>query len=382
MLTRRRQLAAKIESVEGTPETLAAADAKLLVENPLVDVDSPMHERNPVGSSLSKVGDLAGKRASSLGFSMRLRGSGIATTDAEWFKIIKACGFEVNALSSISIGAVASGPFLHGETITGGTSSATGRVVIETADGTTTLYFVAISGTFEDAETITGGTSGASATSASAPSDAGKELKPISGPGLVPSLTMATYEDGVKKSLKGARGKVKFNFKVGEPVVMEFEYSGAFGGAVDEALLSSIAHETTKPPVFLSALLSIGGYSAKIGELEIDWANVLGIRDDVNEAEGVLSYVISDRKPMGSFNPEMVTVSSHDFFGKWFANNEMVLDFQLGSISGNKFRFYAPKAQYSKVADEDRDGIATARTGFSLNGTVEPGDDELTILCL
>jgi len=382
MLTRRRQLGAKIESIEGTQEALAAADAKLLVENPVVDVDSPMHERNPVGVSLSKVGDMAGKQMANLSFSLRLRGSGVATTDAEWFKLLKACGFEVNSLSSISIGAITSGPFLHGETITGGISGATGRVVIETSDGTTTLYFVAISGTFQDVETITGATSGASATTTSAPGDAGKELKPVSSPGLVPSLTMATYEDGLKKSLKGTRGKVKFNFKVGEPVVMEFEYSGAFGGAVDEALLSSISHETTKPPVFLSALLSIGGYSAKIGELEIDWANVLGIRDDVNEAEGVLSYVISDRKPMGGFNPEMVTVSSHDFFGKWLSNIEMVLDFQLGSIAGNKFRFYAAKVQYSKVADEDREGIATARASFSLNGTSEPGDDELTILCL
>ena len=78
----------------------------------------------------------------------------------------------------------------------------------------------------------------------------------------------------------------------------------------------------------------------------------------------------------------MVTVSSHDFFGKWLSRTEMLLDFVLGSESGNKFRFYAPRVQYSKVADEDREGIATARTGFSLNGSLEPGDDEISILCL
>ena len=280
MLTRRRQLAAKIEAEEGVLEALTADDAKLLVENPVVDVDPPVHERNPVGASFSKVGDVPGKRASTLSFSMRMRGSGVATTDAEWFKLLKVCGFEVNVLSSISIGAITGGPFLHGETIQGGTSGATGRVVIKTEDGTTTLYFVALSGTFQDAETITGGISGASATTASAPAEVGKELKPISAQGSVPSLTMATFEDGLKKSLKGSRGKVKFNFKVGEPVLMELEYSGAFGGIVDAALLSSITHESTKPPVFLSALLSIAGYSARIGELDIDWANVLGVREE------------------------------------------------------------------------------------------------------
>jgi hypothetical protein len=382
MLTKRRQLAAKIEAEEGVEETLASEDAKLLVENPVVDVDPPLHERNPVGSSFSKVGDIPGKRASRLTFSLCLKGSGVPTTEPEWFKLLKACGWQVTALHSISIGAITSGPFLHGETITGGTSGATGRVVMETADGTVILYYVVLSGTFQDAETISGETSGASTTSTSDPQEAGKELRPLSASGLVPSLSMATYEDGLKKLLKGARGKVKLNFKVGEPVVLDFDFSGAYKSISDVSLLSSVVHETTKPPVFLNASLSIESLQAKISELEIDWANVLGIRDDVNDPGGVFSYIISDRKPVGSFNPEMVSVSSHDFFGKWFAGEEMVLRFMVGEASGNKFLFYAPKTQYSKVADEDREGIATARTSFSLNGTLEPGDDELAILCL
>ena len=382
MLTRRRQLAAKVESQEGIEEALASQDAKLLIENPVMDVDPPLHERNPVGSSFSKVGDLPGKSASKLTFSLRLRGSGVSTAEPEWLKLIKACGWQSTPLQSISIGAVTAGPFKHGETIVGGTSGATGRVVVDTADGITTLYFVEISGTFQDAETITGSTSGASATASSDPSEVGKELKPITDPSGVPSLTMATYEDGVKKVLKGARGKAKFNFKVGEPVVVEFDFSGAYLNTQDASLLSSIGHESTKPPVFLNAYLWIDNLQAKLSELEIDWANVLGVRDDVNEQAGIFSYVISDRKPAGALNPEMVSVSSHDFFGKWFNGDEMILNFQVGDVLGNKFWFYAPKVQYSKVADEDREGIATARASFSLNGTLEPGDDELTILCL
>ena len=47
MLTKRRQIAAKIESVEGTAETLAAADATLLVFNPSVGLPFEMAERAP-----------------------------------------------------------------------------------------------------------------------------------------------------------------------------------------------------------------------------------------------------------------------------------------------------------------------------------------------
>ncbi len=44
MLTRKRQLAVKIEAAEGTVETLAAADAKILVYNPKVSFDIAMNQ--------------------------------------------------------------------------------------------------------------------------------------------------------------------------------------------------------------------------------------------------------------------------------------------------------------------------------------------------
>jgi hypothetical protein len=62
----------------------------------------------------------------------------------------------------VSHGAVTSGPFDAGETVTGGTSSATGKVAWM---ATGHLELVDITGTFQVGETLTGGTSGATATS-------------------------------------------------------------------------------------------------------------------------------------------------------------------------------------------------------------------------
>ena len=59
-------------------------------------------------------------------------------------------------------GSVTSGPFEVGETITGGTSGATGTVL--RAIGEVAVMYNKVSGKFEDGETFTGGTSGASAT--------------------------------------------------------------------------------------------------------------------------------------------------------------------------------------------------------------------------
>lgn len=385
MLARIRQLAAKIESVEGTAETLAAADAKLLVYDPKISYDPEVFDRAPLRTHFSKVGKIFGKKAAKLSFRLEMRGSGTATTEPQWAKLLKACGFAFSNLYSINIGAITTGPFLHGETITGGTSGATGRVVIKTATGVSFIYFVAIgTATFQSGEVITGGTSGATATTSSTPSAVGKIAEPITE--SIPSLTFGSYEgesSGIRKLLKGSRGTVKFDLaKPGDPGMMDFEFMAVEAGIIDSSLLSGIVHETTKPPSFLSAAFSIDNVSARISKIDIDMACALGPRDDVNEAKGIFSYLVNDRNPVGSFDPEMVLVATHDFHSKWYAGTEMILDFTLGSAAGNKIRFYAPKVQYTKVDDEERDGIKVAQCSFDLNGTLVPGNDELCLLLL
>jgi hypothetical protein len=384
MLMRKRQLAAKIESIEGTAETLAAVDAKLLAYDPKVSFSPGAFDRNPVRSSLSRVGKVFGKFAAGLNFKMELRGSGIATTEPEWGRVLRACGFGVSDLRSITIGAVTSGPFQHGEIITGGTSLATGRVIIDTVTGTTTLYYVAITGTFQNSEVLTGGTSGATATTGSTSSAVGKVWEPVSFyVDNIPSLTMATYEGGlVSKKIKGARGNVKFTLRTGEPVMMDFSFQGVRSSVADVASLSGIAHETTVPPVFQDAAFLMGAYGAKVSEIDIDIGNSLAARDDVNDSMGLLSFLIADRMPVGSVDPEMVTIATYDFYAKWFAGTMVALDFTVGSTTGNKFRFFAPKVQYTGAEDVDRNGIQVVRCPFDLNANVLLGNTELAILAL
>jgi len=381
MLIRKRQLAAKIEAVEGVAETLLAADAGILVNfSPKASYDPQMYQRDPVRASLTKMGKLAGKRSAGIDFSIELKGSGSITVEPEWMRLIKACGFASNALKKISIGAITSGPYQHGEAITGQTSGATGRVVIKTANGTTTLYFVALSGTFETGEVITGGTSGATATASTDPVSAGFEIKPISS--SVVSLTMGLFEDGIRKVLKGCRGTVKFNFKIGEPATLDFSFKGVEAGVADAPMLTGVSFDETVPPVLLNAVMSCDGVSLNIGEMEVDVANTLASKDKIDDAKGILSFMITGRDMQGSFNPEMVPVATHDFFSKWFSNTPMVVDLAYGEAEGNKFRFYAPGIIYNKVDDGDRDGIQLAQTSFDLTGSMEPGDDELAILLL
>ena len=378
MLTRKKQLASKIESVEGTAEVLAAIDARLLVYDPKVTFDVAMFDRNPTRTSFSNIGKATGKRKAGIAFKLELKGSGTAATVPEWGKLLQGCGFGVNALKSMNIGAITNGPFQHGETITGGTSAAKGRVVIATANGATAIMFVVVSGTFVSGEVITGGTSTATATTSSVPTTIGNEFKPISD--LIPSLTHGSFEDGIRKIIEGSRGNVKFTFKSGEPVMMEFDFQGVEAGVTDTPFLTNVTYETTKPPSFLSALFSLDAYAAKIGEMSIDMGNTLADRDDVNDTRGIVSLALTARNVTGSINPEMIPVGTYDIFGKWFNGTELIIDSTVGSVAGNKFRIYMPKAQFTKIEDDDRNGLLGAKASFCLNGTATPGDDEITIL--
>jgi hypothetical protein len=380
MLVRKRQLVGKIEDVEGVAETLAATDAKLLVYNQQIEFDPQMFTKNPLRATLSKLGRITGKKTGSAQFSFLLAGSGSISSQPEWVKYLRACGMGINILRTITIGAITNGPLLHGETVTGGTSNATGRVIKKTVTGTTTLYIVVLSGTFQSGELLTGGTSGATATTASTASQVGFALEPISS--AVPSMTLAVYEDGMRKMIKGARGTVKFSFKSGEPVMVECSFSGVEAGVVDLDLLTGITYEDVDPPVFLGAQFTISGTSLNLSEYTLDMSSVLAPREDVTDARGVKSYMITGRDPVGTCDPEMVLAASHDFYDAWFSNAKMEQRAAFGTVSGNKFEFYGKAIQYTKIDEGDRDGIQLAQCTFDYTGSLNPGDDEVAVLIL
>lgn len=386
MLIKKTQLAAKIEDNEGVVETLTAADAKLLAYNPEISQDPQLFDRNPALSSFSKLGKRLGARPCALTTSLELRGSGAKNTDTEWLKLIKACGIKKSTLNSISIGAITTGPFVHGEIISGGTSNAQGRVMVNTATGTTTLYYVPI-GTvaFQSAEVITGATSGATATTSSTPSIAGQAFEPVSDNDLISTLTMAGYEDGIRKLLRGCRGNLKLNAsKVGEPVMMEFNFNGLYAALATVSLLTGIAHEPQKPPVFYNTGFTVDSFAAKIHQFDLDLANTLGPREDASDEtiDGILSYLITDRNPVISFTVEMVAIASYDFYGKMYGEIELPVNFALGSVTGNKYRFFAPKFQITRIENVDKDGIRCIKCSGPLNTILNLDDIEFALLQL
>ena len=310
MRTRRRVIAAKIESVEGIAESLSASDTGVLVIDPKVDVDIAMHERNPARASLGSLASLPGSQKASISFSVEVKGAGAAYSafvKPALGVYLRACGF---------------------------------AETIDTALG-------AEKATYDPA------------------SDG------------IPSLTINSYEDGVIKSIIGARGNVKVVANMDEAVRLEFEFTGVWNELTDGAMLTPVDEETV-PPVFLSANFSIESYAAIMTSIDIDMGNVVHLRQDANSPTGYRSAIITSRKATGSFNPEMTTVLEMDWYGRWKAGTPGVLNVgDIGDTQYNKFQITAPKIMATKVSDDDNGGQVVA--GHTFDAGEDTGDDEIKI---
>lgn len=192
------------------------------------------------------------------------------------------------------------------------------------------------------------------------------------------SITLGCYEDGVIKSIKGARGdSCKIVSKVGEPVIMEFVFTGVWNGLLDGAMLAPTYGPV--PPVFLSAGFTVDSYAAVISAINIDIANTTHLRDSANAAEGYLSNVITERKITGDMDPEMVLKATRDWYGKWLAGAAGALNIgYIGSTQYNKFKITGPALVPTKVSDDDAEGQVIAGHTFEMAETT--GDNEISIL--
>lgn len=376
LLTRKAQVALAIESVEGTAETLDATNATFLPYDPAFAVSPGMFDDQPSRSTLTPLTKVIGKQPATVTFRTPLKGSGSGATRPSWDPCIRCCGFSSAAVSSISVTSM-TGTFLPGESFTVTTTSQTGRIVGR-YNSASQVYFVPGTGTVATGMTVVGDTSGASAvTNGALTADRGWEYRPASS--SVPSATVGMYRDGLRHLMAGARGNVTIEGRVGEPVFLNFSFSGVYQSVADVALLSPTYESSASLPL-LAATTYMDSLAAVFASLTIDMQNVLSERESAAAAKGILSQLITGRAPRLQIDPEMVLVATKDFYGRMIAASTGYFHTVIGSSAGNTVHIGAPKIQYASVGQSDGGGRALAPLEFDLvAASVSTGDNELQI---
>lgn len=202
---------------------------------------------------------------------------------------------------------------------------------------------------------------------------------PVTAIASIPSLTIDIYLDGVRKRIWGARGNMAIRLVSGQPGMLVFHFEGADYSVSDVANLVLTA-ETTKPPPFLSSALAldtgVDNYSPLIENMNIDMANVLQRRSDVNKASGFLSALITGRRPVGDMDMEHPTVAEFSIFDKKRAGDNEDFTTKIGTVAGNICTLTGPAMQWGAITEGGRGGVALLNAPFLLNE--DSGDDEIS----
>jgi hypothetical protein len=200
----------------------------------------------------------------------------------------------------------------------------------------------------------------------------------------IPSATVDVRElEGTTvakiKRIVGARGTVTFTAEKGNIVLAQFELTGRYVEPTEGVVLTGPAI-TPNPLPFLSAGISVQGAGAlKLQSWSLDMQNTVTARNDVNEASGNFSAVITGRNPIGEINPEQELIATKNFYNDLTTNVEGSLTWTLTGAAGNITTFTAPKTQIVALSEDDDEGIRRLTLGLKYNQDTAAGDDEISL---
>ena len=180
------------------------------------------------------------------------------------------------------------------------------------------------------------------------------------------TLTMSLYEDGIKRSLAGARGTFKITAKAGDPVKIDFTFTGKFTEEADASMLSP-TFPTVLPPIWGGNAVTFGSFAPKLAEISIDAGNGVVMREDAADASGYLAAAITTRKSVGTCDPE--SVSGRNWRTQIDGSTEEAMSLVIGSVTHNIITITAARCQPFKKARGNRNELMTEQVDLQFNGS-------------
>lgn len=187
------------------------------------------------------------------------------------------------------------------------------------------------------------------------------------------SLSIHFYQDGILHKLLGARGTFNIELKAGEFGIINWDFTGLYAGPTFTSIINGTFDQTV-PPRFLSASFTIDSYAAIIESLSIDMGNQIVMRKDANAATGIKEWLIANRAPSGNVDPEVVDLSTKNFWTMWSDSSPVALSATLGQTAAKKCVITAPRLVSDIPTYGDRDNILVHGLPFTLHPNA--GNDE------
>ena len=322
LLSRLGMFAAKAESTSGTWTAPANTDATFRVLNVKYTPDIKVAERNTLRVDLSRNAHLIGQTLAKLEFDLEFKvSSAVAGTADAYGILLEACGLNETATPSTNV---------------------VYNPSTKLADHKTLSIYAWIGG---------------------------------SGPA----------GSGMRVGMRGCMGSVRFSGKVGEPLMMHFEFMGV--GDRDHSAMkpqittfhTGITYETGVPPIFQAATFSWDTETVNLtNDFTLDFGTQVTAREDITAQEGVSHYMVTGRGVTGSFSPELHLTGGKNHLEQLNLGSEVAISCILTHTGVRTLAIAIPNAQLTNVQSGDRNGIATWACTFAANAS-SAGDDEVTL---
>lgn len=180
-------------------------------------------------------------------------------------------------------------------------------------------------------------------------------------------ITISSYQNGKIRKLTGAMGTFKIILTAGKMAHIEWEFKGAYTAIADGSMLTQTA-PTASPLRFASAsACTFNSVSLAVESITIDAGNVLTAVEDCTTAAGVKNFLVTERIPKITCNPESILNSSQNRESIWLAGTEYAIAITMDGTGTSTIGFAAPKAELINVQEGDRNGMITDELEFQCN---------------
>ena len=384
LLTRKRLIAAEIESIYGTDPTPGAANAILVRDLNITPMQSDVVNRDLVRPYLGASEQLLANTRVGCTFSVELAGSGTAGTAPRFGSVLRACGLAETAYTPAVTGTAAAGGS-NSITLDGSASSSNNaynglilRITGGVGNGTVAIVTGYVGSTKVASLRPLGSTVTPDATSQYS---IGLQTvyTPVST--AFSSVTIHYNIDGVLHKLTGCRGTFSINATVGEIPSIDFTMTGIFNAPTDTAFVAPTYADQSTPRIFKSGNsggFNLLGYGTCLQSVTMDIGNSIIYRELVNCTKEVL---LTDRSTTGTVALEAPTIAAKDYFTAALTDDTLGdLSFIHGNTGGNIVSLIsAGRADIGDPSYNDQDGIHMLNIPYTLIPSTA-GNDEFRLV--
>lgn len=365
-----QQLAAALEAVPGTAETLAAANVKLRpfrADSPFTP-DFPRFGNDEVAEDEAQAPDFVAGAKGGMQIGLNVKTSGVVGTEPAIGIFLEACGAKKQIVNAITIGAPAGGDnqFLAGETYSA-TGGKTGIIEATITGAGTLRYIPVVGGALAAADVVTVGTDAATASGTNAlyavkytPTSTGKKTLTMQ---RIMKNDQATADQDYIYRLKGAMGNAQITWTPLDAIRAAFDFQGVVALMGAGAFLTPVTYESGTEPKFINATCQLNAVNIQPADIVFDFGNAVEMEPEPTTIGGTAGFLqgrIAGRNPTISVAPFRLKVAELDDLATHLAGTTWPFILRTGT-SPQMVEFVAPNCQIRGWSHGERAGLQTAQ---------------------